>query len=203
MNLVNSPGYSSEVSLIVNSGGAIADTSWMEGIENEPSVVGFHVLKDPIIPFADGVFMVPHPPIFILDISGTWSVINHNNNLGNNNILDPLNDLDNPLNQIVEYYKTIQINYQGQLINIGLDNMYPFLTYGFEDSPWSWWDKPTLDVVISFINSQFATDFDADQLHENALILNPDMSPEKGKFHNLSKKKLTQATNSCIPAPCV
>jgi hypothetical protein len=190
LNMVNTPGYSSRVSMVVNLGGAMGDISWMEGEDatyDEPVAVGFHVVSDPFAPFADGPVIVPTTGDFVVDVSGTHTVINTNNNFGNNAVLDSINaDLTDPLNQIVAFYKTVEINYanSGQIISIGLDNLYPFVMPGYQGSPWDWWDKPTLDAVIAQYQVLFPDwGFDADVLHGNGLITSPNMGPEQGNAY--------------------
>jgi hypothetical protein len=187
LNMVNTPGYSSRVSLVVNLGGAMGDISWMEGADatyDEPAAVGFHVLSDPFAPFADGPVHIPFTGEFVVDVSGTHTVINTNNMLGNNDVLAPINeDLADPLNQIVENYKMQTINYNGHDIQLGVCNMYPFIMPGYQSSPWDWWDEQTLDDAISAFNDLYGTEIEADQLHNNGLLINPNMGPEQGNAY--------------------
>ncbi|MCB0654353.1 MAG: T9SS type A sorting domain-containing protein [Saprospiraceae bacterium] len=183
LNMVNYPDYDSKVSFVVNLGGAMGDISWLEGNDDEPAAVGFHVVSDPFAPYANGPVIVPTTGDFVVNVSGTWTVINENNLSGQNDILAPVNALDNPLNQIVNFYKTQQIQYGGETITLAVDNIYPFIMPGYQGSPWDWWDKPTLDVLIPQINALFGQNFSADQLHNDGLITSPNMGPEQGNAY--------------------
>ena len=61
--------------------------------------------------------------------------------------------------------------------------MYAFVRPGLEGSPWDYWDKATLDVVVTQTNAFLGTDFNADTLHRDGLITNPDMSPAKANAY--------------------
>ncbi len=182
----NSVGYDSDVSFIVNLGGALGDLSWIDGTDDEPESVGFHVVTDPFAPYNEGPVIVPTTGEFVVNVPGTRAAINAANELGNNDELAPVNDLDNALNQTVNFYKNVEIDLSGLgqgSFNIGVDNVYPFVMPGLQGSPWDWWDKPTLDVLIPQINILFGTDFSSDTLHNNGLITSPNMGPDQGNAY--------------------
>ncbi len=184
LNLVNSPGYSSDFKIAVNMGGALGDISWIEGLENEPALVGSHVVSDPFAPFGDGAVIVPTTQEFVVNVSGTRTAVAKANEVGSNDVLDPVNALTNELNARVEAYKQIEATFPGPVTyTLAVDNMYPYVLPGFQAGPWDWWDKPTLDGVIAFYNTNLGTMFDSDQLHSDGLLTNPDMSAEKGKAY--------------------
>jgi hypothetical protein len=79
LNLPNNVGYSSSFSMAVNMGGAMGDSSWMEGKAGEPALLGFHVLSDPFAPFGDGAVIVPTTREFVVSVSGTRSVVERAN----------------------------------------------------------------------------------------------------------------------------
>ena len=61
--------------------------------------------------------------------------------------------------------------------------MYPFIMPGYQGSPWDWWDEQTLDDAISAFNDLYGTEIEADQLHNNGLLTNPNMGPEQGNAY--------------------
>ena len=179
--LANHPGYSSDIKAAINMGGAIGDITWLEGKPGEPVIVGFHVVSDPFAPFADGPVIVPTTGDFVVNVSGTYSVVKKANDLGTNApIADANSDLTNPINAVNKVLSQVPIDYRGQAIKLSTDNMFPFVLPGFQSGPWEWWDKPTLNGVVAFYNTNLGTNFNADTLHRNGLLTNPDMSKAKG-----------------------
>ncbi|MBV6428035.1 MAG: hypothetical protein KIPDCIKN_02560 [Haliscomenobacter sp.] len=179
--LANHPGYSSDIKAAINMGGAIGDINWLEGKPGEPVIVGFHVVSDPFAPFADGPVIVPTTGDFVVNVSGTYSVVKKANDLGTNApIADANSDLTNPFNAVNKVLSQVPIDYRGQAIKLSTDNMFPFVLPGFQSGPWEWWDKATLDLVVAGANAALGTNFNADTLHRNGLLTNPDMSKAKG-----------------------
>ncbi len=184
LNIGNNVDYSSDFKIAVNMGGALGDISWIEGKEDEPALVGFHVPSDPFAPFGDGAVIVPTTGDFVVSVSGTRTAVEKANEMGDNDELAPVNALDNELNTRVNAYKEVEATFPGGVTyTLAVDNMYPFVTDGVQAGPWDWWDKPTLDYVIPLVNMALGTDFSSDDLHNSGLITNPDMSPEKGKAY--------------------
>lgn len=180
LNIPNHVGYSSDFALAVNMGGALGDKSWIEGKENEPAVIGFHFLRDPFAPFADGPVIVPTTGDFVVNVSGTRTVAEVANTKGTNDALAPVNAGNDPLTLRVKAYSQVPISYLGQNITLAVDNMYPFVTAGtdFRSGLWEWWDKATLNLVVAGTNAQLGTSYNADTIHNNGLRTNPNMSKE-------------------------
>ena len=182
LNKVNSPGYSSDFAICVNMGGALGDKSWMEGKPNEPVLIGYHVLTDPFAPFADGAVIVPTTREFVVNVSGTRTLVGLANGYGRNAKVASANSSTDPVNLRNQFYKKIPITYGGQSITLSDDNMYPFLTPGnrFEAGPWDWWDTTTLKLVVAGTNAAIGSNYSASKLHSDALLTNPNMTKAKG-----------------------
>lgn len=181
LNLVNHPGYPSDFKLAVNIGGALGDTSWIDGTMDEPATIGFHVLRDPFAPYIDGAVIVPTTQEFVVNVSGTRRVTQIANDNGSNSIFQAANDdTDDPINAINEVYKVTPIA-DTIPTTISTDNMFPFVTSGPASGPWEWWDFAPLAGTVAFINSirPPAAAIDAMALDSTSRILNPDMSKEK------------------------
>lgn len=192
LNLPNHVGYSSDFAMAVNMGGALGDLSWMDGTEDEPSVLGYHVLRDPFAPYAEGAVIVPTTGDFVVNVSGTYSAVKNANDLGINDILVPTNNgalpsqfgaLSTVVNLRNDGYTQTPIVYQQQNITLSVDNLYPFVTSNLQSGPWDWWSKPFLDAVIAGVNATLGTTFNSDTLHLNGLLLNPDMSAAKARAY--------------------
>lgn len=187
LNLPNHVGYSNEFALAVNMGGALGDKSWINGdgsaVIPEPPCVGFHVVSDPFAPYNDGPVIVPTTNEFVVNVSGSLTSVQRANQVGINDVLAPVNALDNELNQRVNAYKQLMIILFQQQIAVGEDNVYPFVTPGFrfEAGPWDWWDLDVLRPTLAFINGEAGTNFNADTLDRDGRLTNPDMSPEKAR----------------------
>lgn len=195
LNTPNWVDYESDFKLAVNMGGALGDTSWVDGTGNdwpEAAMIGFHVVTDPFAPFGDGPVIVPTTQEFVVQVQGTRTAVQVANAKGVNDALNPVLADTEPgsafLNALVTAYSPIPIDLSalGQTpTTLAEPHMYPFITPGFrvESGPWDWWNKPFLDLIIAGVNQQFGTDFNADTLHANGLLTNPDMSAEKARAY--------------------
>ncbi|RME92681.1 MAG: T9SS C-terminal target domain-containing protein [Bacteroidetes bacterium] len=201
LNFPNHVGYSSEVHLAVNMGGAIGDTSWIDGPTDEwaePPIIGYHVVTDPFAPIGNGSVREPVNNEVVIRVSGTKEAVEEANERGSNDVLTPVLQYDDPLFQTIEarvdaYQNlTLDLSALDQGVNtIATEHMYPFIppinpeTGGprLESGPWDWWSKAQLDLVIAGVNAQLGTNFSSDQLHMDGLLTNPDMSAEKARAH--------------------
>lgn len=194
--LSNTPGYSSDIQLAVNMGGALGDISWIEGdaaTNNEPPTVGYHMVNDPFAPFADGPVIVPTTGDFVVNVSGSRTAVGAANALGVN---DPLNTINasllakgDGLTQLMTAFKPVVLPtppFQPVGITLGTDNLYPLRPTGvsqYESGPWEWWDYNKLCLVIAGINSQLGTNLNCDVIHNTSLITNPNMSATKARAY--------------------
>ncbi len=201
LNIPNWTEYSSDFHLSVNMGGACGENSWIEGADSpvfEPPSIGFHHVTDPFGPFGDGPVIVPTTDEFVVNVSGTRTAIGRANELGVNDVLDPVLGIGDPLTNYVADLEDIPVNPM-LLALLGQDptthstpHMYPFLSaidpgtgfLRFEGSSWEWWDLPTLTAVIAGINAAIpGANLDAMELHEDGLLTNPDMSAENARAY--------------------
>lgn len=196
--LPNHVGYSSDFDICVNVGGALGDISWLEGKDNEPAFVGFHASGDPFAPFPDGPVFVPTTGGFVVNVSGTRTVIDSANMKGNNDVFESILPEFDPLSDIVDAQVAGTINWSETYATpAGAKNMYAFHTTRPIGSPWNWWDKPTLDATIPQVNALFGTDFSSDTLHQSGLLTNPNMSPEQGMAY-LDTMMMYFAPRGCV-----
>ena len=184
ISLPNHVGYSSDFALCVNVGGALGDISWLDGKDNEPAFIGYHATGDIFAPFSDGPVIVPTTMQFVVNVSGTRTVIDSANMKGNNDAFSSLLPEFDVYSAEVEAQKARTINWSATYATpAGADNMYGFPTSVPMGSPWNWWNKTTLDATIAFVNGALGTDFSADTLHMNGLATNPNMSAELGNAY--------------------
>ena len=183
ISLPNHVGYSSDFSICVNLGGALADASWLDGKPNEPSFVGFHTITDRLAPF--GTSDVTEPVLGLVlfpNASGARIAIDSANSKGNNDVFNGIPSELDPLNAKIQAFKDVDVipALPTDTIKAGTDHFYPFFTSGAEGSPWDWWSLTDLQQVVAGTNAALGTDFNADSLHLDGLETNPDMSAEKG-----------------------
>lgn len=180
----NHPGYSSDIDFSFNLGGALGDTTWMDGEEQEPAYAGVQCVNDPFAPYYEGPVIVPGTNEYVVDVPGTRRGIEVANNFGSNDIFNSIPAQADPLAPLIELQKQTDVTLPtGQTVKMGTDNFYGFNLPSPQGSPWDWWDLNTLRVVVSLVNGQLGTDFNADTLHQSGLITNPDMSATKAKTY--------------------
>ena len=178
----NHPGYSSNFQFAFNLGGALGDSSWLDGEAMEPAYSGVHCVNDFFAPYYEGAVIVPTTREFVVNVVGTRKAIETANGNGSNNKLKNLSF--DPLASLIDAQKSTPITLPlnpSQRIQLGTDNFYGFNLPPVQGSPWDWWDLNTLKFVVSAVNQQRGTNFNADTLHRNGLASNPDMSAEKGR----------------------
>ncbi|MEO6190118.1 MAG: hypothetical protein ABIO44_06905, partial [Saprospiraceae bacterium] len=69
--LPNYPDYSSKFQLSVNLGGALGDSTWMDGEAVEPAYTGVHCTNDFFAPYYQGPVIVPITNQFVIYATGT------------------------------------------------------------------------------------------------------------------------------------
>lgn len=160
----NSVGYSTKVHFAFNAGGALGDKSWME--PGDAPMVCFHVAGDPFAPFADGPVIVPTTGDFVVDVSGSQSIIFRADSLGNNNCFSTA------AASFTDPY-TLRAN----AINGGLEGLFPFITNPAQQAgPWEWYDS-TVTVAVAVASGLSAAQGTA--AYTSALLTNPNMSKAK------------------------
>lgn len=99
------PGYSSKVKAIINSAGALRDTSYMSN--NTTPVISFHGTQDATVPYGSTViYMLGIFPI--MQVDGSESIHQQANKLGINNCFIPFNGQDHvPHVANATYYDTV------------------------------------------------------------------------------------------------
>ncbi len=120
----NHIGYSSDIKLAVNLGGALGDKAWLD--TNTPPILSFHVPEDPFAPCADGLVIVPGVNLPVVNVTGSCGVQPIQDSLGNNDVFSLGGLLNDPLSV---YARTI---------NGGREGFYPFLRPATNSSPWEW-----------------------------------------------------------------
>ena len=149
----NHVGYSSDVSVALNMGGACGDISWIDA--NDNPMISFQVPSDPFAPYYYGMVIVPGLNLPVVEVSGSYDVQLAMSQYGNNGIFE-----------LAEGYALGQpYTDAANTTNNGFHGLFPLeRPTGMEadTAPWEWWDAAT--------NPNSA----------NGLATNPDMSAAKG-----------------------
>lgn len=145
LNRPNHPGYSSEISLAFQMGGALGDTAWING--GEVPVVSFHSPQDSFAPYGVGNVVVPTTgDIVIGDAAGGFKVQEMVNALGNQEVF-------------VSAKLSDDFTQAANAINGGKEGFYPYIVPGpgpdiqcdpdgaptpggTNSDPWAWYSEP-------------------------------------------------------------
>lgn len=187
-------GYSNAVSMVMNVGGALADTSWINS--NEAAVASVHCIRDPFAPFNSGVVVVPTTQGDVVDVQGANIFIENANSKGVNNSFRDVSFFgDNFTARARSLYSatynydllntggTVAINNPDGLFPINLPSRTAINRFANEGAPWDWWDLNVLTAVVAGTNAATGGSYDANQIHEANLGSNPGMSATKGKAY--------------------
>jgi len=174
-NIDNHAGYSSSVNMVINTGGALADTSWMAA--GQPAMISFQTVRDPFAPYGTGIVIVPTTNEPVVEVSGAGIFQRKVDEFGNNCAFDTVTYTDpysvaaaSRYNQVVDYMDA------PFTINTGNGSgLFPFIIplasqrLFNEGSPWQYWDS----VALAALGQQ------AINCHISSKQSNPDMSKPK------------------------
>jgi hypothetical protein len=177
----NNVGYSSDISLAFNIGGALADISWLEA--GDVPIVAFHCEKDQYAPIDTGDVIVPTTGDFVVEVMGSRTVANYSNSYGNNDLF-------------VQAGFNDAFTTAANLNNDSLEGLYVFKTpapsttanafgqsWEEEGAPWDWWDLATYDTMWMQSPLTPAAALIPGLGSANSILGNPDMSASKGKSY--------------------
>lgn len=188
----NHTGYDATVALHVNAGGALADTSWLEGTESP--FVSFHAVRDGYAPFDNGIVIVPTTNENVVEVQGANLFMAKVRDLGVNADFANLPFFGDPYTaQARSLYGNTYANWSivNPTITVGnnLEGLYPIvlplqpaqLLNG--GGPWQWWDLQTLQLIVAGVNAQTGGSYDATQIHQGGLASNQNMSASQGRTY--------------------
>jgi hypothetical protein len=191
LNLYQDNGVSSDVAFSANAGGALADSSWIDG--GEPPHVSIHCVRDPFAPFDRGIVIVPTTNEDVVEVDGSNVMIKIYNQFGNNDVFADIPDgNDVYTNRARDLYgDTLEYLYPFPndqiIINEGNEGLFPVVLpisglglFANASDPWNWWDYNTLQAVVAATNFYTGGDYNADTLNNNGLAGNPLMSQSYG-----------------------
>lgn len=158
-NNPNHAGYTSNFNMVINLGGAIGDTSWIEP-GNIPAIA-FQSVTDPFAPFNNGIVLVPGTTFQVIEVGGSGAFTPRAFRLG---LQSPMADisLSDPISQ------------KARTLNNGVTGLYPLYIAPAtpQAGPWEWWDS----TIVKSLTVGTFTGLDA---HNNSMLTNPNMSKTK------------------------
>lgn len=188
LNLYQPNGQNADISFVVNAGGALADTSWLEA--GDAPMVAVQTVRDPFAPFGEGTVIVPTTNEDVVDVQGSNVFIPKANRVGNNNSFNtfPFQDwttasVRSHYGMTVQYIDPLQdsITIAGGATAEGLfPVLRPYKSSYFqnEGAPWQWWNpnSAAAQTVVSAGPPPVTA-------HMASLQSNPDMSSQKGRTY--------------------
>ncbi len=191
-NIANNPQYSSDANIVINMGGALGDTSWLDA--GQIPMIGIHAVRDPNAPYFLGNVIVPTTGDVVIPWAcGAGYNLPQANAYGNNVSFatQPYNDA---ITAAVEshYGQAISFDSQfpGSTINVGTGKgLLPFILpenpiYPYNHgSPWQYWNSTQQ-------SAQFPVTVNGTQItsHQASAASNPAMatSNELGRSTGLT-----------------
>lgn len=142
INYLNHPGYSSKVQAVLNLGGAVADSAWLEG--DEAPVINFHGSADDGTYPGTAVVTVSSTGQDVVEVSGsqTISEIMEREGVYDKMKLEDLSSMDFPGDTLT---------YIAKQRNSGGEGYFAFLGQTFE--PWGWYDSTDCLTTKTVTNS--------------------------------------------------
>ena len=178
----NHVGFSSEVNMVFNAGGALPDISWLNA--GEVPIASMQNINDADAPYAEGNVIVPTTGEFVITAFGSQSVQEKADSLANNVIFDGLTTM---LNDAV-YGNGNGADNAAIAGHEDLNGLFGIISpapsteptvCGFQaeqNSPWDWWNNETYGPIADGYQGT-----PAGTMGCLALLGNPDMSEDKGK----------------------
>ena len=121
----NNIGPTNKVQMLVNLGGALGDTCWMD--VNTPSVISFQVPSDPFAPYTSGILIVPGVNFPVVEVQGSYFVQKKAKDLALNAkwrdkvFIDP-------------------ISIEAKRKNHGFEGLFPlYRPNPYDSAPWEYW----------------------------------------------------------------
>ena len=181
MSLPNHPGYSSEIDMAFNIGGAIPDSSWVD--QGEVPIASMQCWNEVFAPYGVGNIMVPTTGAIVVEGMGSLVVQQMATEFGNNDVFE---DLSLELND--SWYGNGNGNDNAATAGHDpLPGLFPIVTpepssdmtpcgpYEIQGSPWDWWDNELYGAIADAYQGTAPGTMGC-----LALLDSPDMSEEKG-----------------------
>ena len=180
-SLPNHPGYSSEIDMAFNVGGAIPDSSWVD--QGEVPIASMQCWNEVFAPYGVGNIMVPTTGAIVVEGMGSLVVQQMATEFGNNDVFEGMTlELDDTWygngNGNDNSTTAGHDSYPGLFPIVTpdpSDELTPCGPYEVQGSPWDWWDNELYGAIADAYQGT-----DPGTMGCLALLDSPDMSEEKG-----------------------
>jgi dienelactone hydrolase len=192
-SLPNHVGYSSEVNMVFNAGGALPEISWLE--EGEVPIASMQNISDPDAPYAEGNVIVPTTGEFVIVAHGSQLIQEIADSLGNNDVfLELSTTITDAWYANGNGAENAEVAGHDNLSGLfGVITPAPSTTptvcglEAVQNAPWDWWDNVAYTTSADVYHDQLPGTMGC-----LALLSNPDMSEEKGlAFANMLSEFFT------------
>jgi hypothetical protein len=202
-NMPSNLGFSNDIHMVCNMGGAMGDLSWLEA--GDVPMVSVHCPTDPIATYTTGTVSIALIGTITTDISGSYDVTKKANLLGNNDLFDIVNNCNDPYTTAaaVASINAVGIviaagNDSNQIVGDPIPNVFPYNTGNlYESSPWDFWDSTTTVNIALAMGLPASAGTDA---HMSNIATNPNMSLAKSTAYidttlGYFTRRIVRATN--------
>jgi len=188
LNHVNHPGFEDEVSLCVNMGGALADSSFLDA--SDPPMICFATPGDSEVPYNTRLILSLED-IFIFETTGSYDIINRAQELGINDVFSGISG--DAFSEAAAFTASHPNAPEMPISNPeGLNGLMPFNRPYWENpfnglltpenAPWDYWDAEYWSTIEHF-SCPFGVPLDECNSHIVNSVDNQDMSFEKANLY--------------------
>ena len=202
-NIPSNLGYSNDIHMVCNMGGAMGDLSWLEA--GDVPMVSVHCPTDPIATYTTGTVSIALIGTITTDISGSYDVTKKANLLGNNDLFEIVNNCNDPYTTAAAAASINAVgiviaagNDSNQIVGDPIPNVFPYNTGNlYESSPWDFWDSTTTVNIALAMGLPASAGTDA---HMSNIATNPNMSLAKSTAYidttlGYFTRRIVRATN--------
>ena len=154
LNSDNHAGYTDDISMVFNIGGALGDSTWLNA--GEIPIVSLQGEADAFAPYAFGMVTIPGTGGNVVEVSGASDIIRIADAFGNNDVFKTPAITDGFTTQADSYNTALD----GAYGNGGNEGLYTFLGAANGNGPWEFWDDATVTAEVNYINSVLMTTLD-------------------------------------------
>jgi len=167
LNSNNHVGYSDDILMTFNIGGALGDSTWLNA--GEMPIVSLQGQADAFAPYSFGMVTIPGTGGNVVEVSGASDIIRIADAYGNNDVFKTPAITDAYTTQADSYNTALDGTYG----NAGNEGLYTFVGAANGNGPWEFWDDATVTAEVNFINSALGTTMDPVAILANGYASNP------------------------------
>ena len=161
LNTNNHAGYSDDILMTFNIGGAIGDSSWIDA--GEVPIITMQGQADYFAPFQYGIVTVPGTTVFVIDVSGSSDISRMQEKFGNNDVFKTPAISDAYTTRANAFNTANDATYG----NAGDEGLFAFEGAANGNGPWEWIDTAAVKAEATLWGQ------DGDVILDNFYAANP------------------------------